>query len=538
MPQISPHIEFERFLSARKRQLLFLDVASRLPVMTFVVSVVAVCMVAVISGMLVAQAFSYKLAGFEDSKMISETGIPLLASLIPIGLGGILYSVAAIKLNQKGFRNGWIYLLAYFPLIGLIFLLREWTNSNFFAVGFVLMLIFSFATLIMCACFALLQTIRKDGNLLNTIATVRTAGVKRYRNSLRLWARQLGISAVSVFLTIFVFSFTAASVLFWIITSVFQYDLNFDWKYFGLLYVVQSTILLGCSGILNYVDQKKTNEWSPHVNGVAIFSTLACIILTALISKKELGDSSYPTQNDFDLFFWMGMTAVLWSFAMRRLRRAAMGTRRTLQFRARDYAENANAQFALVLRSFASDDVYVPAIQSSNYSDTLQPKVNRSFVGIIIDAAYQHLPAIGAMNVFDGGNAVGIAPEILPIDDWEEFISEKMTSSSIIVFITGDTEAIEWEAEELKRRDLLKKTIIVIPPPDIFKKEHSRTGGQRALNALGFRSVSDDTRLLFWDASRSSWRSLRFSELDTFRYSEGTRLAVSHLLKAGELRPI
>lgn len=107
------------------------------------------------------------------------------------------------------------------------------------------------------------------------------------------------------------------------------------------------------------------------------------------------------------------------------------------------------------------------------------------FMTMFFPALWYRLPASGGIRYYVDADA--------PSSVWENDVIEAMGRARLVVVQIGVTKSLNWEIGEIRKRDLLDKTIFLMPP-NYGKKKSSRERWQRFISFL--ETVTPETEAL------------------------------------------
>lgn len=109
----------------------------------------------------------------------------------------------------------------------------------------------------------------------------------------------------------------------------------------------------------------------------------------------------------------------------------------------------------IYLRSFADEQTTLPKPLLDNESQ-LESAIlkNGSFLGPVV--------AIGLPS--DLLPPIGVARDYIGDDAWQGLVNRWMDSTQIVIIVIGHSPGVAWESVTLLRKNLLSKSVFVIPP--------------------------------------------------------------------------
>lgn len=153
-------------------------------------------------------------------------------------------------------------------------------------------------------------------------------------------------------------------------------------------------------------------------------------------------------------------------------------------------------------------------LDSKSRSSNTEPETGR-LEQLIVDKLRDVGPVVGLGNPRDISPEAGIARAYLKGDDWKSSLLALLEPAELIVALAGPTAGLEWELEEIAKRGLAERLIVILPDGDkelridLLRGAFSRSPWA---DALGSADVARSTVLAFAPEGRLICCQSNFSD--------------------------
>ena len=217
-------------------------------------------------------------------------------------------------------------------------------------------------------------------------------------------------------------------------------------------------------------------------------------------------------------------------------RAAVQRLRSQLILSATETVEKRGKSPVLLLRSFADDQVEVPkTVRSVSYFFG-DPNFTRRLEEVIAETLIVRGPIIAAADPAGvEPPPLGAAREALPHTVWQDYITQQIRDSQLIVCVIGETPSFRWELEKILALNALQKTIFVVGPgyPDTRSLHHAHPA---VAQAIGLKSPEDEkgryrrARVFAFAPKADRWQALTALMGNERSYTEAIRIGAAFAL--------
>lgn len=194
----------------------------------------------------------------------------------------------------------------------------------------------------------------------------------------------------------------------------------------------------------------------------------------------------------------------------------------------------------LLLRSFADDQVEVPkTVRSVSYFFG-DKNFTRRLEEVIAETLIVRGPIIAAADPAGvEPPPLGAAREALPHTVWQDYITQQIRDSQLIVCVIGETPSFRWELEKILALNALQKTIFVVGPgyPDTRSLHHAHPA---VAQAIGLKSPEDEkgryrrARVFAFSPKAGRWQALTALMGNERSFAEAIRIGASYALEGAK----
>ena len=136
--------------------------------------------------------------------------------------------------------------------------------------------------------------------------------------------------------------------------------------------------------------------------------------------------------------------------------------RRRAVRRATDISGKHDRPVLLYLRSFGDDRLKMRA-RRGNGRSWLEAVLRISFEEVVVDHLFRYGPVV-AIGRPGEGRPLGAVRDYVPDGAWQARMDQLLGQAGAIVMVAGRTAGLGWELDEVLRRGLARKLILLLPP--------------------------------------------------------------------------